>query len=107
MGREGKNPPAPLLLLRNSRKTDSPPAAGLACSSPTWCRAFAAFTLLRNSRKTDSLPAAKSAEFLFRLAPPEAAFALLSGSNHLVWIDDELLRRALVEIDVALRRLIE
>jgi hypothetical protein len=82
-------------------------AAGLACSSPTWCRAFAAFALLRNSRKTDSLPAAKSAEFLFRLAPPEAAFALLSGSNHLVWIDDELLRRALVEIDVALRRLIE
>ncbi len=36
--------------------------------------------LLRNSRKTDSLPAAKSAEFLVRLAPPEAAFALLRVS---------------------------
>ncbi len=33
--------------------------------------------LLSNSRKTDSLPAAKPAEFLFRLAPPEAVFALL------------------------------
>jgi uncharacterized protein (DUF433 family) len=33
--------------------------------------------LLRNSRKTDSLPAAKSAEFLFRFVPPEAAFAPL------------------------------
>jgi hypothetical protein len=32
---------------------------------------------LMNSRKTDSLPAAKSAEFLFRLVPPEAACALL------------------------------
>jgi hypothetical protein len=31
---------------------------------------------LRNSRKTDSLPAAKSAEFFFRLVPPEAAVAL-------------------------------
>jgi len=30
-----------------------------------------------NSRKTDSLPAAESAEVLRRLAPPEAAFALL------------------------------
>ena len=38
--------------------------------------------LLRNSRKTDSLPAAKSAEFLFRLVPPEAAFALLIPSNN-------------------------
>ena len=36
--------------------------------------------LLRNSRKTDSLPAAKSTEFLFRLVPPEAAFALLVPS---------------------------
>ena len=31
---------------------------------------------MRNSRKTDSLAAAKSAEFLFRLAPRLAAFAL-------------------------------
>jgi hypothetical protein len=36
---------------------------------------------LRNSRKTDSLPAAKSAEFLFRLVPPKAAFALLRNSR--------------------------
>jgi hypothetical protein len=36
---------------------------------------------LRNSRKTDSLPEAKSAEFLFRLVPPKAAFALLRNSR--------------------------
>jgi hypothetical protein len=35
------------LLLRNSRKTDSLQRPQLACSSPTWCRAFAAFALLR------------------------------------------------------------
>jgi len=37
--------------------------------------------LLSNTRKTDSLPAAKSAEFLYGLAPPEAAFALLSNTR--------------------------
>jgi len=36
---------------------------------------------LRNSRKTDSLPAAKSAQFLFCLVPPEAAFALFRNSR--------------------------
>jgi len=36
-----------------------------------------ALLLLRHTRTTDSLPAAKSAEFLLRLAPPEAACALL------------------------------
>src|ERR1017187_5486900 len=37
--------------------------------------------LLRNSRTTDTLSAAKSAEFLFRLAPPAAACALLRNSR--------------------------
>jgi hypothetical protein len=36
---------------------------------------------LRNSRKTDSLPAVKSVEFLVRLGPPEAAFALLRNES--------------------------
>jgi hypothetical protein len=37
--------------------------------------------LLRNSRKSDSLAAAESAEFLFRLVAPEAAFALFRSSR--------------------------
>jgi len=71
-------PEAAFALLRNMRKTDSRRRPEFACSSSIWRRAFAVFALLRNSRKVDSLPAAESAEFLFRLVPPEAAFALLS-----------------------------
>jgi hypothetical protein len=52
--------------------------------------------LLRNSRKTDSLRPAKSVEFLFRLAPPAAAFALLSD------LVNDLLKKDL-EVAEALR----
>ena len=38
--------------------------------------------LLRNSRKTDSLPATKSAEFLFRLAPPESGRCASKEDRH-------------------------
>jgi hypothetical protein len=65
-------------LLRNSRKTDSLPAAKSVVVPLRLAPLEAAFALLRNSRKTDSLPAAKSVVVPLRLAPPEAAFALLT-----------------------------
>jgi F-type H+-transporting ATPase subunit b len=43
-------------LLRNTRKTDSLRRPGLACSSPIWCRAFAAFALLGNKEKESGTP---------------------------------------------------